>query len=318
MTGSNQSLEILPQSTLSRARAIFSHHAKTFRAASVFLSPEQQDDAAIAYAFCRLVDDAVDEAENLEVAKLELNRLEASLNEGMGDDIVVAYRQLAFRCGFGLEPAFDLIRGARSDLERVRVENDQELLTYCYRVAGTVGLMMCGILGVTDSRAKEHAVDLGIAMQLTNICRDVLEDARRDRIYLPGARLRQAGTTAQAVLEESELPPEGSRSQVVLATASVVDDLLRLADEKYSSGLAGFRYLPARPRLAIQVASHLYRNIGLKLRSARRCNPFLGRVSLSSWYKRALTLRAAISWFRGIFVPSGSVARLPPHPSSPF
>lgn len=318
MTNLTVGPELGPRSTLERARAIFSHHAKTFRAASVFLSPQQQDDAAVAYAFCRLIDDAVDEAPSREVAICELNRLESALHEGTGDDIVAAYRELAFRTGFGLEPAADLIRGARSDLERVRFESDEQLLTYCYQVAGTVGLMMCGVLGVTDPRASQHAVDLGIAMQLTNICRDVLEDARRDRIYLPGARLRQAGTTAQAVLEESDLPPEGSRSQVILATATVVDDLLRLADEKYASGRMGFRYLPARARLAIQVASHLYRNIGLKLRTERRCNPFLGRVSLSGWHKKALTFRASLSWFRGLFGSTGSVARLPPHPSSSF
>lgn len=290
--------------TVQRARAILQHHAKTFRAASIFLSPKQRDDAAIAYAFCRLVDDAVDEAVDLHTAERQLAELEEALHSGRGDPICVAYRELAQRTGFGLAPAEDLIRGARSDMGRVYLQNDQELLTYCYRVAGTVGLMMCGILGVSSPEARRHAIDLGVGMQLTNICRDVLEDAQRGRVYLPADRLSQVGVSQVELLDSvgvHQMNENFSAGGVTKGVAVVVDQLLSLADLKYASGAAGFCFLPIRARLAIHVASHLYRNIGVKLRGDRACNPLLGRVTLSSSRKRWLTLTAVGSWFAGLF-----------------
>jgi 15-cis-phytoene synthase len=295
--------------TVRRARAILQHHAKTFRAASLFLSPKQRDDAAIAYAFCRLVDDAVDEATDPITAERQLTELEASLYSGSGDPIVVAYRELAERAGFGLQPAEDLIRGAQSDLGQVLLQNDQELLTYCYRVAGTVGLMMCGILGVQSPEARRHAIDLGVAMQLTNICRDVLEDAQRGRVYLPADSLDRAGLSQKELLvevrlmvgkEQGTLAPPRGESGAGHAVALVVDRLLSLADIKYASGAAGFGFLPTRARLAIQVASRLYQNIGVKLRRDRACNSLQGRVTLSSSRKRWLTLQAIGSWVLGL------------------
>ncbi len=300
--------------TVARARAILDHHAKTFRAASVFLSPAQRDDAAVAYAFCRLVDDAVDEAVDQETAERQLGELETALETGHGDPIVVAYRELAERAGFGLEPAHDLILGARSDLGAVRFSHDQELLTYCYRVAGTVGLMMCGILGVHQPEARRHAIDLGVGMQLTNICRDVLEDAQRDRVYLPASRLSQAGLSQIELLSTSQSSTASQQfesGRQVDAVARVVDELLSLADLKYASGAQGFHFLPVRARLAIGVASHLYRNIGLSLRRDYACNSLLGRVSLSGFRKRILTVQALGAWFAGLF------GVRPKHPSLP-
>ncbi len=301
----NRSLE-----TVARARAILDHHAKTFRAASVFLSPSQRDDAAVAYAFCRLVDDAVDEAVDQETAERQLLELETALETGHGDPIVVAYRELAERAGFGLEPAQDLILGARSDLGAVRFSQDQELLTYCYRVAGTVGLMMCGILGVHQPEARRHAIDLGVGMQLTNICRDVLEDAQRDRVYLPANRLTRAGISQDELLSASR-SSQFEHARQVDAVAHVVDELLTLADLKYASGAQGFHFLPVRARLAIGVASHLYRNIGVSLRRDHSCNSLNGRVSLSGFRKRILTLQALGAWFVGLF------GARPKHPSLP-
>lgn len=315
--------------TVQRARAILDHHAKTFRSASVFLSSKQRDDAAVAYAFCRLIDDAVDEAADSATAERQLNELEAAVQTGYGDPIVVAYRELALRTGFGLEPAEDLIRGARSDLGAVRLKDDAELLTYCYRVAGTVGLMMCGILGVHQPEARRHAIDLGIGMQLTNICRDVLEDAQRDRVYLPAQRLEKAGVSQAELVGALRLSTgtEQRRSEELgpgqweppaqaNAVAEVVGQLLSLADLKYESGARGFHFLPVRPRLAIGVASHLYRNIGLSLRHDRACNSLLGRVTLSSSRKRILTFQAFGSWFAGLFGARPEHKSLPPHISS--
>jgi phytoene synthase len=217
-------------------------HAKSFRFAAPLLPKEQRAEAAVAYAFCRLVDDVVDEAPTAEIADRDLAELERELDgRAPARPIVAAYLDVAKRRGIPDHAALDLARGVRSDLGTVRVADDAELLLYCYRVAGTVGLMMCGIMGVRDPRATAFAVDLGIGMQLTNICRDVREDEGRHRVYLPRARLDAAGPF------------------------DVVTDLLALAERYYDSGHAGLRYVPFRPRLAIYVAGAVYRAIGRKL-----------------------------------------------------
>jgi phytoene synthase len=146
--------------------------------------------------------------------------------------------------------------------------DDDELLRYCYRVASTVGLMMCAVLGVREPSAFPHAVDLGVAMQLTNICRDVREDARMGRVYLPASRLEAAGLTPDDLLQD-RVDRE--------ALARVVADLLHLADRYYASADAGMRWIPARARTAIVVASRVYRAIGVKLRR-RGCDAWSGRT----------------------------------------
>lgn len=239
------------------SREVLSTHARSFRWASKFLPDRSRDDAAVVYAFCRLVDDLADEAVDLERANVELDLVEEEL-EGVRDPrpLVAAFLEVATRRGMDVRSARELIEGVRSDLGTVRFESDADLLRYCYRVAGTVGLMMCSILGVEDSTGHPHAIDLGVAMQLTNICRDVREDGVRGRTYLPARRLRAAGVEPEEVLD-------GTADRA--AVAIVVRDLLALAEQYYLSADYGMRYIPARSRLAIVVASRLYRGIGVKL-----------------------------------------------------
>lgn len=230
-------------------------HGRTFRAASYLLDAEQADDAAILYGFCRAVDDAVDESDDHEEAREQLSRYRAGLDgEPSTPPICQAMRELAGRRGVPLSAAAQLLDGVASDLSTVCVADDEELLRYAYRVAGTVGLMMCPILGVVDPRAHPFAVDLGIAMQLTNICRDVAEDARRGRVYLPRRRLEEAGTSPEALLAGETSERGGTR---------VRRALLGLAERYYRSADEGMRYIPARARLAILLASRLYRAQGL-------------------------------------------------------
>ncbi|HEU0078108.1 MAG TPA: squalene/phytoene synthase family protein, partial [Longimicrobiaceae bacterium] len=159
------------------------------------------------------------------------------------------------------------------------------------RVASTVGLMMCAVLGVRCREAHPHAVDLGIAMQLTNICRDVAEDAYHGRVYLPAERLRRAGTSTEALLAGT-----AGRAAVARAVAGV----LELADRYYASADGGMRDLPPRARPAILVASRVYRAIGVRLRK-RGCDALAGRTVVRTpekafWGTRALAacLRPAI------------------------
>jgi phytoene synthase len=266
----------IPADSASRSREVLAMHSRSFDLASRFLPPDSRDDAAGLYAFCRFVDDAVDEARSPEVAAESIERLRAELSGTLpAGPTVAAYLALANRRGIDVAYALELVRGVASDLDEVRMPDDRALLRYCYRVAGTVGLMMARILSVEAARALPHAIDLGIAMQLTNICRDVLEDAQNGRIYLPQTRLTAAGTSAEGLL--NQVP----RSRMhAAAVSSVVAGLLELADQYYASADQGMRYIPTRTRLAICVAARVYRGIGVRLRRRHGANPMHGRTVL--------------------------------------
>ncbi len=276
-------MQVAPE-VLRSSRATLARKARTFHFAAHLLPASVRDDAAVVYAFCRRVDDAADEATDPDTAARALDRLDAELRGDVPPGpLVAAFRETAARCDLPLDSAHELIVGVRSDLGEVRIEDDAELLRYCYRVAATVGLMMCGVLGVRCRDALPHAVDLGIAMQLTNIARDVAEDAANERIYLPAARLRAAGVDPAALLAGTADPRRG---------AAVVGDLLALADRYYRSADAGMRDIPWRPRQAILVASRTYRAIGVELRR-RACDTLAGRTVVGwpgklLWGSRAL------------------------------
>ncbi|MEM9696160.1 MAG: phytoene/squalene synthase family protein [Myxococcota bacterium] len=270
---------------------VLAAHARSFSWAASFLPSDRRHDAAVLYAFCRGVDDAADEAPDRETATVELDAYERGLHGTSSTgapEVCAELRRIAQRRSMPLVAAQQLITGIRSDLDPVRIEDDRELIRYCYYAAGTVGWMMCGVLGVDHPEAIAHAVDLGIAMQLTNICRDVLEDANRGRVYLPRSRLLAAGTSTEAVLA-------GTADRDALRR--VVLDLLDLADTYYASADAGMRYIPARPRLAILVAARVYRAIGVKLRRRYRGDALHGRTFVSSPMKALWTLNAIGAWF---------------------
>ena len=274
-------------------QAILAHHAKSFRWASWFLPTRMRLDASVVYAFCRLVDDAVDNARSSTEGRRRLLEVAERLRSSSSDDgLFAAYREVAERCGFGLAPAWSLIAGAESDLGTVRMRDDSELLTYCYRVAGTVGLMMCGVLGVRSSAARARAVQLGIAMQMTNICRDVREDALLGRVYVPRSRLACADSASGTVEPESLLTSTGEERRAV---CDAVLGLLSDSERVYALATDGYRHIPARPRLAVMVAARLYRAIGRRLQE-RGGDALRGRVVVPGWHKALLVLAALASW----------------------
>jgi phytoene synthase len=168
-----------------------------------------------------------------------------------------------------------------SDLGEVRVADMAEPLRYCYRVAGTVGLMRTAALDVTVPEALPHAIDLGVAMQLTNICRDVREDALRGRRYLPA--------TLVSVLEPAALIDPACTARA--AAVHAVRTLLDLADRHYTSGEQGLRYLPFGARAGILVAARVYRKIGVVLRR-RDGDCWSSRARVGATAKAAITLGA--------------------------
>lgn len=270
---------------LAESHQLMAAKAKTFRWAALFLDRERADDAATLYAFCRAADDAADESPDPDRGRAQLDWLERGL-DGDGPAVSRDVVELAHRRSFSLDAARELLAGVRGDLAEVKVTDDAELARYAYLVAGTVGLMMSAILGARDERALRPAIELGIGMQITNICRDVAEDAARGRVYLPASRLEDAGTSADEILAGTAAPERVAR---------VVSGLLELAEGYYERADAGMAYLPARARLVVLMASRMYRGIGRKLR-ASGCDALQGRVVLSAGAKVALCLAAAVSW----------------------
>jgi 15-cis-phytoene synthase len=262
---------------VTHSRQMFQHHAKSFWLASFFLPSKCRDDSAVVYSFCRIVDDAVDEAVDSTQGGLAISKIESELNgESPPRPIIAGFLKIIQNHPIQKYAAKDLILGVQTDVSTVRISDDWHLAQYCYRVAGSVGLMMCGVLGINNPKAWPFAIDLGIAMQLTNICRDVLEDARNDRVYLPKSRLEKINSSHSNVLDES----------ISFAQRTVVvGELLDLADVFYKRGICGMHYIPFRTRAAIVVASQLYRAIGLKLRNKHKNDPFHGRTIVYSFHK---------------------------------
>lgn len=272
------------------ARALLRAKGRTFWLAAKLLPAGLKDEVAVLYAFCRVVDDAVDEAENPAAAREAALCLARELEGEAPRPEVATFRELAVRRGLELRCARELLQGVTSDLGPVRVADDAGLLRYAYLVAGTVGAMMERLLGSTDPGARATAIELGIAMQLTNICRDVREDAVRDRVYLPASRLRAHGVDPDAVARGEV---EGAR------LAPVVREVLALADRHYHAARAGYRFLPWRARAAVAVAARLYRQIGVNLGARQGADPLRGRVVVPTLQKLGLAALELLRLARG-------------------
>lgn len=287
--------------TAPTARAELARGSRSFGFAAHFLPADQWDDAARVYAFCRLVDDLADEPGlDDKVRHAALAAVDAELRGLIPPrSEVAALREVHARRGLDLDAARALVAACAGDIGGVRISDDTALLRYCYGVASTVGLLMCGVLGVRDRAAMAHAIDLGIAMQLTNLCRDVLEDARSDRVYLPATRLRRVGVDPEDLVAGT-----ADRHAVSL----VVCDLLRLAERYYDSAWDGLRDVPPRARFAILVAARVYRRIGLTLLH-RGGDALAGRTVVPFRAKVSEALVAVV----GFFTPR--VLGLFPHPS---
>ena len=229
--------------------------ARTFYYGSLFLPSAKRRATWALYAFCRTADDIADEPELFPQPLLELDRWRQGLIDAYAGTprgpVMTAWADTLRSYAVPIEPALDLLRGVKMDITGTRYETFEELRVYCYRVAGTVGLLMAPILGLKDSSAAGSAVDLGIAMQLTNILRDIGEDARNGRIYLPREDMERFGVREADVLRGE--------------ATSEFRDLMRFemarAQELYARGLSGIHLLSHDARLAIQLSGELYQRI---------------------------------------------------------
>ncbi len=264
------------------ADGLLAQRGRSFHWARRLLSSRHAERATRLYGFCRRIDDLADEATDAATALAALAVIRRALQIGECDNAETAdMLQLMRTCGINPSIPLELIRGVEGDLVDVRVVDMDELLRYCYRVAGTVGLMMTAALDVTAAEALPHAIDLGIAMQLTNICRDVREDATLGRRYLPATLV---GPLEPATIVD---PTIGVKTTVTAALRMLLDT----ADRYYASGEQGLHYLPAGARTGILVAARAYRGIGTVLRE-REFDCWSSRATVSAAGKVAITLRA--------------------------
>ncbi len=199
-------------------RRVTQQASKTFYWGSMFLPSQKRRAIWAVYAFCRVVDDIVDEASHLDRSspghlhgssspekaldcwRTSLERLYQHGGSCEGP-IQLAWSDMLEHYAVPLKPSLDLLQGVAMDLSLMRYPTFDDLYLYCYQVAGTVGLLTSPIFGYHDETALAHAVDLGVALQLTNILRDIGEDSRRNRIYIPQEEMQYFGYCEQELMD---------------------------------------------------------------------------------------------------------------------
>ncbi len=273
------------------SRATIRKGSKSFAAAAALFDAETRADAEMLYAWCRHCDDVIDgqalghgmAAPGPDAAKARLEALYARTRSALAgeptdDPDFAAFQRVAFRRHIPETYALQLIDGFAMDVSGRRYRAIEETLDYCWHVAGVVGVMMALVMGVSpdDLPTLRRAQDLGLAFQLTNIARDVVEDAANGRIYLP------ADWLAEAALPEGEIAAPEHRT----ALSAVTRRLLDTAEPYYASALAGLPALPWRSAWAIAAARGVYRQIGVIVR----------RRGPAAWDTRASASGAMKAW----------------------
>ncbi|MBK6530148.1 MAG: phytoene/squalene synthase family protein [Deltaproteobacteria bacterium] len=244
-----------------RCREILRAGSKSFHAASLFLPARVRGPASVLYAFCRVADDAVDlvSPKHAPEAVARMRERLGKIYAGEPNDTPVDRALSVVVKRYDLPRAIPeaMLDGFEWDVEGRRYADMESLQGYCARVAATVGVMMTVLMGRRDPGVLARACDLGVAMQLTNICRDVGEDARNGRVYLPADWLAEAGVDVEALLRAPSFSaPLGL----------VIERTLKEADRLYQRSADGVAMLPRDCRMAIRAAALLYSNIGEEVR----------------------------------------------------
>lgn len=256
----------------------------SFTSSFRFLPKEKRQAMTVLYAFCREVDDVVDECSDANVARTTLNWWRGQVADIYGGKpqhpVAQALVPIVKRFNLAQEHLLEIIDGMEMDLDQARYADFKSLQLYCYRVASVVGLLSVEIFGYTDRQTLKYAHDLGIAFQLTNIIRDVGEDARRNRIYLPMDELQQFGVTAADILNARET----ENFQKLMAFQ------IERAQRYYRQAL---EYLPAVDRKTQRtglIMAAIYQAT-LKEVAASGCHVLKERVSLTPTYKLWLAFK---------------------------
>jgi phytoene synthase len=261
-----------------QARQITKRFAKTFYFASFFLPSKPRLSAYTIYAICRISDESVDNDALLKNNQLEGTKEKIFLaysNEEINDPLILAFRHTINTYNIPAAYFEELISGMKMDLEKNRYQNFQELYTYCYKVAGVVGLIMLRILGAKNISIDEYAVNLGIAMQLTNILRDIKEDYAKNRIYIPQEDL------CQFKVSEDDIANERNTTSFKL----LLQNYIRKAREYYRKSDRGVSFISSiRGRMVVLAMSLMYEAILDEIKN-NDYNIFIKRAALSKLKK---------------------------------
>ena len=268
---------------ISNAKLTLKKNGKSFYWAGKFLPSAYIDRASELYEFCRVLDDIADSGERRSLQTLK--KIKSNF---------INHKELKFKNNYNLKyPSFfniyskkvatHLIDGLILDQSTVLFKEEEELIQYSYYVAGTVGLMMCDALKCKNKEAYLFAIDLGIAMQLTNIARDVLEDAKMGRRYIPGSWINNITP------HEMVKAVEDKNTEIFMMVSVGIKKLLNIAEKYYSSGSQGLIFLPIKTRIAISIASGVYRQIGIQLK-LKKYNWYDGRQVTSKMTKVKVTI----------------------------
>ncbi len=250
-------------------------HARSFYWASFFLSKKMYSKCTALYNFCRTLDDIADSSDKLEFKKLNFVKFKNDfINKKFDNFIVKAMWEVMNDVNISKKVVFDLFDGVETDLnENVKIRTKKDLLVYSYRVAGTVGLMMSKILKVDNKEALRGAIDLGIAMQLTNIARDVVEDKKQNREYIDFNF-----TTIKETIESAEI--------------------------FYKKSFTAISGIPLKSRFSVIVARRIYKKIGdyiLKEKNIENYNK-AGKIYVPISGKVLETILSTVDFFRLFFI----------------
>jgi phytoene synthase len=272
------------QYCVDKAKQSGSSFTSSFR----FLSQDRRQAMTVLYAFCREVDDVVDECSDADVARTTLNWWRNEVAAVFGGQpthpVCQALMPVVKRFNLPQEHLLEIIDGMEMDLDQPRYADFKSLQLYCYRVASVVGLLSAEIFGYTDRETLKYAHDLGIAFQLTNIIRDVGEDARRNRIYLPMDEMQQFGVTAADILNSRET----ENFQKLMAFQ------IERAQRFYDQALAHLPAVDRKAQRAGLIMAAIYRAV-LEEVERSGCHVLKERVSLGTGYKLWLALKAWIT-----------------------
>lgn len=262
---------------LRACRELLKNGSRSFYVASHLMPQPWRDSASALYAFCRVADDVIDEGDDPVTALVGLNRRLDAIYRSEPEDAPVdrAMAVVVRRHELPRELPSALLEGFAWDAQARSYEDLSSVLDYAARVAGSVGAMMAVVMGVRDPHALARAADLGVAMQLTNIARDVGEDARAGRLYLPRDWMREAGVDPVAFLREPRFSPE---------LAGVIHRLLEHAEQLYRRADSGIARLPRSCRAGIYAARLLYARIGHELQK-RNCDSVSRRTVVGAGAK---------------------------------
>ena len=261
-------------------------YAKSFNWAGFFLPKKTYLKCSTLYDFCRTVDNIADNDDNLHMRKNRfLNFKNSFNNKDFDDSIIKNMWDLINEFKISTKIINDLFDGIESDLkEMIELKSQKELLIYSYRVAGTVGLMMAKILNVKSQVALKSAIDLGIAMQLTNISRDVLEDKKNDRFYIP-------------------------------ANFESIKETLKTADLFYESSFSSIKEIPFIFRFAILVARRVYRKIGNNILNKKNMDNYneSKKIYTNNFSKTIQTVLSISDLIKLFFIKTGNHQRYNEH-----